>query len=253
MPTFDVQAYFGATPFSQAMATREAVLQTMQANDLTSVALLPSLAVQCDFVAGNRLLREVVSPGDGLFGWAVLNAGYPAESQEEQRRYGYARGIVGAALVGAPGRPVTLDDAREILNAQRRYARPVALFVLDSDAAHEARRIVAEFPAMKFVFLGMGGDDWRVAATIAKQHLNVYLEISGSRDADKIAQASSLITPRKLLYGSGLPHAGPELTRALVETAATLTRADRQRILSENAIALLRAEADAPGDAGDEE
>ncbi len=253
MPIFDVQAYFGATPFSQAMATRDAVLQTMSASDLTGVALLPSLAVQCDFLAGNRLLREVVSPGDGLFGWTVLNAGYPTESQEEQRRYGYARGIVGAAIVGAPGRPVTLEDAREILNAQRRYARPVALFVPDSDAAHEARRIVAEFPAMKFVFLGMGGDDWRVAAAIAKQHLNVYLEISGSRDADKIAQASSLITPRKLLYGSGLPHSGPEITRALVETAATLTRADRQRILSENAVALLRVSADDAEGSGDEE
>lgn len=253
MPTFDVQAYFGATPFSQAMATRDAVLQTMAANDLSGVALLPSLAVQYDFVAGNRLLREVVSPGDGLFGWAVLNVGYSSESQEEQRRYGYARGMVGAALVGAPGRPVTLDDAREILNAQRRYARPVALFVPDSDAAHEARRVVAEFPAMKFVFLGMGGDDWRVAATIAKQHLNVYLEISGSRDSDKLAQASSLITPRKLLYGSGLPHAGPELTRALVETASTLTRADRQRILSENAIALLRTNEGESESGADEE
>ncbi len=253
MPTFDVQVYFGATPFSQTTASREAVLQTMSANDLSGVALLPSLAVDCDFVAGNRLLREVVSPGDGLFGWAVLNVGYSSESQEEQRRYGYTRGMVGAALVGAPGRPVTLDDAREILNAQRRYARPVALFVPDSDAAHEARRIVAEFPAMKFVFLGMGGDDRRVAATIAKQHLNVYLEISGSRDSDKTAQASSLITPRKLLYGSGLPHSGPELTRALVETASTLTRADRQRILSENAIALLQTTTADTGDGGDEE
>jgi predicted TIM-barrel fold metal-dependent hydrolase len=146
---------------------------------------------------------------------------------------------------------VTADDAREILNAQRRFAKPVAIRVPDGDAVHAARQIAAEFPAMKFVLLGMGGEDWRLAVTAAKQHLNLYLEISGSLDSDKVAQASSVITPRKLLYGSGLPQAAPELTLALVESAPTLTRADRNRILSENAVALLRTDMQtAPGEDG---
>ena len=72
--------------------------------------------------------------------------------------------------------------------------------------------------------------------------MNVYLELSGSLDTDKIAQASSVVTPRKLLYGSGLPGRSPELTLALVESAPTLTRPDRNRILSENAVALLRTQ-----------
>lgn len=242
MPTFDTHAYFGASPFSNDLATREAVLETMRRREISGMALISALGAQCDFVAGNRLLREVVAPESGLFGWVTLNAGYSAESQEEQRRHQNRRGMIGAALFAAPGRPVTLEDAREILNAQRRYAKPVALAIPDAEAVHQARLIAAEFAAMKFVFLGMGGEDWRVAMAAAKKHLNIYLEISGSLDTDKIAQASSVVTPRKLVYGSGLPGGSPELTLALVESAATLTRPDRNRILSENAAALLRTQ-----------
>ena len=200
----------------------------MRRPEITGVALISALAADCDFVAGNRRLREIVSPEDGLFGWVTLNAGYPAESQEEQRRHEMRRGMVGAALFGHNGRPVTLEDAREILNAQRRYAKPVALHVPDGEAVQAGREIAAAFPAMKFVFSGMGGDDWRSAVAVAKQHLNVYLEISGSLDSDKIAHAASVLTPRKLLYGSGLPDGSPSLTRALVESDPTLTRAGPQ-------------------------
>lgn len=244
MPIFDAHAYFGETPFSSSMATREAILATLRSRGVTGAALLSGLAADCDFVTGNRRLREVVSAEDGLFGWVTLNAGYPAESQEEQRRHEMKRGIVGAALFGHDGRPVLLEDAREILNAQRRYAKPVALHIPGGDAVHAGREIAAAFPAMKFLWLAMGGNDWRSAVATAKQHLNIYLEISGSLDADKIAYASSVLTPRKLIYGSGQPHADPSLPLALVETSPTLTRADRGRILSENAVALLRAVAE---------
>lgn len=241
-PLFDTHAYFGSSPFSSDLATREAVLETMRRREISGIALISALGAHCDFVAGNRLLREVIAPEDGLFGWVTLNAGYSAESQEEQRRHQNRRGMVGAALFAAPGRPVTLEDAREILNAQRRYSKPVALLIPDAEAVHQARLIAAEFAAMKFIFLGMGGEDWRIAMAAAKKYLNVYLEISGSLDTDKIAQVSTVVTPRKLLYGSGLPGGSPELTLALVESASTLTRPDRSRILFENAAALLRTQ-----------
>ena len=129
----------------------------------------------------------------------------------------------------------------------------MAISVPDADAVHAARLIAAEFPSMRFVFLGMGGEDWRVAVAVAKQHLNVYLEVSGSLDTDKIAHASSVVTARKLLYGSGLPHSSPDMTRALVESAPTLTRPDRSRILSENAAALLRTQVETESEDAEED
>ena len=78
MPTFDTHAYFGATPFSSDLATREAVSETMRRRGISGIALISSLGAHCDFVAGNRRLREIVAPEDGVFGWVTLNAGYSA-------------------------------------------------------------------------------------------------------------------------------------------------------------------------------
>jgi predicted TIM-barrel fold metal-dependent hydrolase len=73
---------------------------------------------------------------------------------------------------------------------------------------------------------------------VAKKYLNVYLEISGSLDSDKVAHAAEALTPRKILFGSGFPLADPQAILGLVEAASTITNADRDRIRSQNAAAL---------------
>ncbi|MDQ2687847.1 MAG: amidohydrolase family protein [Armatimonadota bacterium] len=235
MPIFDAHAYFGATPFSSALSSREAVRQTMQRYGIDGMALISGLAAHCDFVAGNRRLMETLDASAGLFGYVTLSPDYTEESLEEQRKYLTRRDVLGGVLFGHDGQPVTVDHARDILNAHRRYSKPMAIHVPDGAAVHAARQIATEFSTMKFVFLGMGGEDWRTAVVTAKQHLNVYLEISGSLDADKLSHAAATLTPRKLLFGSGLPNSDPHLILGLVAEARGVTNHDRARILSQNA------------------
>lgn len=238
MPIFDAHAYWMDSPFTRAAATRESITAAMRRHDITQVGLISGLAARCDFVAGNRALSQLLDPAQGLYGYAVLNADYPEESMQEQRRYLTHSHFLGAVMFGHDGRPVNVEDAREVLNAYRRFTKPMAICAPDAEAVHAARAIAADFPAMKFVLLGMGGESWRTAVGVAKKHLNVYLEISGTLDADKVAHAAEALTPRKVLFGSGFPQADPEAILGLVETAPTVTRADRDRILSLNAQAL---------------
>ncbi len=245
MPIFDVHAYYGETIFSSSMAAPESVRQALVQTNTDSVVLISALAVDCDFVAGNRALRPALNAEQGVYGWATLNAGYPDLSQEEQRRYLGKREFVGAAMFGAAGKPVTLDDAREVLNAHRRYTKPMALYTPDGDAVHAATSIATEFPAMRFLLLGMGGDDWRAAVVAAHRHLNIFLELSGSLDADKVSAASAALTPRKLMYGSAAPRRDSAQAQALVAHADGLTNSDRNRILSLNAGAFLNVQSDA--------
>lgn len=235
MPLFDSHTYYGATPFSGALSSREAIRQTMQRYGIDGMALISGLAAHCDFVAGNRRLMEILDAAAGLLGYVTLSPDYSAESQEEQRKYLTRRDVLGGVLFSHDGQPVTVDHARDILNAHRRYTKPMAIHVPDGAAVHAARQIVAEFSTMKFVFLGMGGEDWHTAVVTAKQHLNVYLEISGSLDADKLSHAAATLTPRKLLFGSGLPNSDPHLMLGLVAEARGVTNSDRARILSQNA------------------
>lgn len=244
MPIFDSHVFWGATAFSEAMASRDAVLQTMQRYGIDGMALISGLAAHCDFVAGNRRLVESLDPSSGLFGYVTLSPDHTAESLEEQRKYLTRRDVLGGVLFGHDGQPVTLDHARDILNAHRRYTKPMAIHVPDAVAVHAARQIAAEFPTMKFVFLGMGGEDWHTAVMTAKQHLNVYLEVSGSLDADKLSHAAAILTPRKLLFGSGLPDSDPHLILGLVAEARGVTDFDRARILSQNAQGLFNLTAD---------
>ena len=245
MPIFDAHAYLESTPFTKAMATPAAVVRTQQRYDITAVVLISGLAARCDFVVGNKKLREQLHPPSGLYGYVTLNPAYPEESQEEMRTHLIRREFVGSVLFGQAGNPVTLDDVRDIVIAQRRFSKPMAIHTPDAESVHAAREIAAEFPSVKFILLGMGGDQWSTAIAAAKQTLNLYLEISGSMDADKIAQAAVALTPRKLLFGSGMPHQDVELTAGLIEDTSILTAADRSRIFYHNALSLFNTQASA--------
>ncbi len=238
MPVFDAHAYWMDSALTGLAASRDTLLADMRRYDAAQIALISGLAADCDFVAGNRALAQVLDPAAGLYGYAVLSADYAEDSQQEMRRWLSKPEFLGGVLFGHGGLPVTVDDAREILNAYRRFSKPMAIHVPDSDAVHAARAIAAEFPAMKFLLLGMGGDHWRTALGVARKHLNVYLEISGSLDSDKVAHAAEALTPRKVLFGSGFPLSDPQAILGLVETAPTITNADRDRIRSQNAAGL---------------
>ena len=235
MPIFDSHAYLADTPLSHSMASRDAVVSTMQKYNFTSVALISGTAASCDFVTGNQRLREILNVDAGLFGYCTLNAGYPAESLEEQRKHLARPEFVGGVLFGHDGNPVTLAEARDILNAQRRFAKPMAIHVPNAEAANAVREIAVEFPSMKFILLNMGGEDWHTAVAVAKQHVNLYLEISGPLDSDKVENAVSVLTPRKLLFGSGLPYGDPQLTMGLIDETKALTVMDRNRVYYQNA------------------
>ncbi len=238
MPVFDAHVYWTDSALTHAASTRDALLASLRRYDAAQVALISGLAADCDFVAGNRALSQVLDPAAGLYGYAVLSADYADESQQEMRRWLGRPEFIGAVLFGHGGQPVTVEDAREILNAYRRFTKPMAIHTPDADAVHAARVIAAEFPAMKFLLLGMGGDHWRTAVGVARKHLNVYLEISGSLDSDKVAHAAEALTPRKVLFGSGFPLSDPQAILGLLDTAPTITNADRDRIRSQNAAGL---------------
>ena len=245
MPLFDAHAYLTDTALTHAMADPSAVRATLSRHGITSAALVSGLAAECDFITGNHRLGQMLNAAEGLFGYAVLNGAYVTDSLEEQRRHLLRPEFVAGILYPHDGQPVTIDDAREIVNAQRRYLKPIAIYTPDADAIHAATVIAEAFTTMKFLFLTMGGDDWRTAVAAAKRQINIYLEISGSLDSDKIASAAAAVTPRKLLFGSQLPHSDPQLMIGLIEEATALTNYDRNRILHQNAESFFNAQQDA--------
>ena len=193
-----------------------------------------TIANSCDFRRGNAQLAEVVQEGKSLLGCVVVNINYPEQSQKEMHAYLGNDSFVAMLLTsGVRGKHVTLPEAEELLNAHRRFVKPVYLHAFDSASLLAANEMAKAFPIMKFVLLSMGGQDWRIATLLAERTLNLVLEVSGSFSPDKIKFAVEHIGSHRIVYGSGLPYVDPSAVIGLVEDA-DISDTDKRSIL-ENA------------------
>jgi predicted TIM-barrel fold metal-dependent hydrolase len=145
------------------------------------------------------------------------------------------RKFLGMAVAGVKSdEPVTKMVSDEIINAYRRYGKPLFLFTPNGECVQSALEIARGFPMLKVVFLGMGGDDWRTAIAAAHASTNVLLETSGAMDRAKLPAAIEAIGAHRILFGSGSPRVDAAAVLGLVHDSA-LSEDARRKILCENA------------------
>lgn len=218
---------------------KEGVIASMDKYRIDTAILVSGYAIACDFLRGNEQLLEAIKNDDRLWGYLVVNPNYPEESIETIRNMGGNRKMVALAIFGGAFRPYpTFDDCVEILNAYRRYVKPVFLYVPHAEAAEAAKEIAAKFPTIQFIFGSMGGADWKAALNVGKL-LNVHMETSGSFDVEKIEEAIAHIGAHRILFGSDLPISDPASEIALIR-ASNISKDAMIKIFSQNAVRLFR-------------
>jgi predicted TIM-barrel fold metal-dependent hydrolase len=217
----DVHAEIGTTPLWGVPFSDANLVRSMQKYGIDRSIISSTIGSSCDFVLGNAQVSKVVQANKGtMFGCLVVNIHYPEQSQKEMHAYVGTEYFACMLLTsGSRERHVTLAEGDELLNAHRRFIKPVFLNVPNKEALMAANDIAKTFPIMKFVLLGMGGDDWRMATILAEKTLNLVLEISGSFSPDKIKFAVDHIGSHRLVYGSGLPYVDPASVIGLVQDA----------------------------------
>jgi len=202
-----------------------------------------TLASTCDVVRGNAQVARVVKDRPALWGCLTVNVHYPEQAVGEMRRYLSSPAF--AAMLINPGsatRWVTLDESQEILNAYRRYTRPVLIRAEGRESVLAADEIARAFPGIKVVLLSMGGEAWRNAAACAQKTLNLVLEISGSLSTDKIRHCVEMVGAHRMVYGSNLPYVDPSITIGLVEDS-DISDDDKRLIFHGSAERIFRAPA----------
>ncbi|HUV04033.1 MAG TPA: amidohydrolase family protein [Armatimonadota bacterium] len=223
----------------------EGVLKAMQKHNIERAVLVPCMAVDSDFRLGNKELFDAIKSEDRLFGYLAVNPNYPDESIRLMRSAMSSPKFLAVALFQGASTPYpNTDDYREILNAHRRFAKPVFLHTPHAEAVAAAEQMAAEFPGIKFVFGSMGGDEWKRAMT-SSPLLNVLLETSGSFDAEKIEEAVEHFGAHRVLYGSNLPFSDPASMLALIQSSE-LSEDSMEGILGGNAKRLFAMETGAP-------
>lgn len=231
MAIIDVHAEIGTTPLWGVAFSDANLLRSMQKYGIDRSIISSTIGNSCDFVLGNAQINKVVQANKGtMFGCLIVNIHYPEQSQKEMHAYLGTESFAGMLLTaGSRERHVTLAEGDELLNAHRRFIKPVFLQVPNKEALMAANDIAKAFPIMKFVLLGMGGDEWRMATILAEKTLNLVLEISGSFSPDKIKFAVEHIGSHRLVYGSGLPYVDPASVIGLVQDAE-IADADKKSI-----------------------
>ena len=238
MAIIDVHAEIGTTPLWGVPFTDVNLARSMHKYGVERSVVSSTIGNSCDFQRGNAQVAKVASANKAVLGCAVVNINYPERSQEEMRSYLGKESFAAILLSsGVRGRHVTLAEGEELLNAYRRFVKPVYLHAFNQVSLLAANEIARAFPIMKFVLISMGGEDWRMATVLAERTLNLVLEVSGGFSPDKIPFAVERIGSRRLVYGSGLPYVDPSATIGLVQDAE-ISDADKRNILSDTALRL---------------
>ena len=241
MAIIDVHAEIGTTPLWGVPFTEANLARSMQKYGVEKSIVSSTIGNSCDFRAGNAQIASVVKANPSLLGCVVLNINYPEQSQEDMHAYLLEESFAGILLTsGAKGRHVTLAEAEDILNAHRRFVKPVFLCAGDPASLLAANEMAKAFNTMKLVLLSMGGEDWRMATVLAERTLNLVLEISGSFSPDKIKFAVERIGSHRMVYGSSLPYTDPSAVIGLVQDA-DISDVDKRNIFENSAKRLLKA------------
>ncbi len=240
----DVHVSFGATAFAPKWGDVAEVRGILRSRGITAAFLSSDLAARYDPVAGNDTLAAALSAsGDSsLYGWLVLHPDRTDDANLQLRRHlSGSRRFIGAALYADPlsGVQVTLRSAEEVINAYRRFSRPLLIETQSAEAMYEAVKIAQVLGTnIRVIASGMGGEEWREAIDLAAKPLNLFLDISGALTPEKIEYAmDTLGGTRKLLFASGAPATDPAAVLGMLNDLK-LDADDREKILSGNALRL---------------
>jgi len=235
MAIIDVHAEIGTTPLWGVPFTDANLMRSMQKYGVDRSIVSSTIGNSCDFIRGNAQIAKVVQANPAMLGCVVVNINYPEQSQKEMHSYLLDDNFAALLVIsGVRGQHVTLAESEEILNAHRRFIKPVYLRTPNQAAALAANEIAKAFPIMKFVLIGMGGEDWRMATLLAERTLNLVLEVSGSSSPDKIGFAVEHIGSHRIVYGSGLPYVDPAAVIGMVQDAE-IADSDKRNILAGSA------------------
>jgi predicted TIM-barrel fold metal-dependent hydrolase len=237
MPGVDIHSELGAGAWVTTDAGKlQGALQRAR-YDLMAVASRRALAG--DIAAGNAEVKAVLDAFPQARGWVVINPAYPERSSEEMRRYLGSAKWLGAMLHPTLcGQSLISAATSEVLNAYRRYTKPLLIHVPDEPAVRELEAVAKEFNTLKFVAGGAGGEAWHSCLVAAKRTTNIFLEpFTGGQHRGKLEAILEVLGAHRVLFASGYPNLNPGAALGML-LDAKISDGDKQTILTASAIRL---------------
>lgn len=235
MCAFDCRVNLGEILVPGYCRSASEVSELLAKRGIERAIVCSAYAANVDPLTGNQMLKGTLDEHPEFYGCLTAHLGRPTASIQSIRDLLGNRRFVATMLVNQfinePLKPII---AEEILNACRRFQKPIYIHTPNGDCVEVALQLAKSYTMHRFVLLGMGGPDWRSAVGAAHQMTNIMLEISGPPDLRKIPYALEVLGPQRMVFGSGMPAMDPAALIGLLDDL-NLRPGDRKRILSDNA------------------
>lgn len=178
---------------------------------------------------------------DRFYGFGMV----PLSLTDEETAMWVAENIVANGLKGIGEISPANGTARllpPIFKAASQYERlPVWLHTFHPVTREDIMEIVAlcgQFPNVPVIFGHMGGVNWLDAIHLAKEHPNIYLDLSATYTAVAPRFAVAEL-PERTLFSSDAPYGDPLISRQAVERLSQ-SKEVAKRVLGENIADLLK-------------
>ncbi|MDQ3815350.1 MAG: amidohydrolase [Armatimonadota bacterium] len=237
MPLIDLQCHFGATATTLAMQPPDLAQATAYA-DQFGVELLCFAASEAttDLEGGNARLAQALVADKRFRGWLSLSIHQPDKSQELARQY-----LTRAAWAGArfeqttDGDAITAAGGHEIVNALRRYSRPLLVTVTSPATLRAVIEAAREFHTLRFIVSPQNDQLMSDVIPAIKETLNLsFLPVAAYAERDVVAQAVATMGERRILWGSDWGRYHPAAAIGMIKDSA-ITPMQRERIGYRNA------------------
>lgn len=239
MSIIDCQVYLEGNVLPGVNQNAGQLTALLTSRGIDRAVVLSARAARVDPLSGNRILRASIEPSENLFGCLVTHINRVEASLLAIKESLGSKRFVSVLLTGTdPAEPLQPLLADEILNACRRYQKPIFVHAPNAACVQAALHLAKTYSMHKFVLLGMGGADWNNGILAAQQATNIYLETSGALDRVKVATAVTSVGPHRVLFGSGLPTLDPAAALGLIKDAG-VSATEQRRLLYDNAYRLL--------------
>jgi len=244
MPVIDLQCHYGTVAGSLAVRPPNMVHASSYADEIDADLLcFSSDEAATDLEGGSAKLHTGLTGDKRFRGWLTLSVHQPELSQTLARRY-----LTKSAWVGA--RFEARDDADAIdaagghvvLNALRRYSRPVLFAVWTTGGLRAAIEAARTLHSLKFVLAPQNEGLTTDAIPAMRETVNMlWLPSAAYAERDVLAEAVQTLGERRVLWGSDWGKLHPSAALGMIEESA-LSGAQRERLVFRNAHDLLAYE-----------
>lgn len=237
MPLIDLHCHIGVTPETLALRAPEASGARAYAEQFGVETLCFSAGLaSSDLSGGVEDLVELLGMDARFRGWLTVDIHQTETSAELARKYLVKTAFCGALIEQkSDADAVTTAGGREVLNALRRYSKPVLLSVTSPATLEAAVQAAREFSTLKFLLSPQNEYLTRVAVPAMKEAINcVFLPVAAFAERDIVATAVAILGERRVAWASDWGRFAPAAALGMIRDCA-LGAPQRERVGLRNA------------------